>query len=228
MSIKVNRSDTIWSFVRTFFSFGSGIIILPFVMFYLGEEDLGIYYVFLSVSMISTFFDFGFNPSFSRNIAYSWSGAKSLNEEDIHSSDCGEPNFLLMAKTISACKIVYLAISCIALLLLLTIGTNYIERVTQNISDGLNMIAWMIYVIGIFLNLLFGYYTALLRGVGAIAAVNRANIISRGTQILITIILLAFDFQLIGVAIGYSTSGLLFRLLAKNEFFNYKNMDRLH
>ncbi len=45
---------------------------------------------------------------------------------------------------------------------------------------------WLVFCFSLFLNLYFGYFSALLRGSGKIDSVNKAQVFSRSLQILLT------------------------------------------
>ncbi len=200
---------------------GSHFLILPFLLNYLDADTLGLWYVFLSVGALVSLFDFGFSPTFARNIAYSWSGAKKLNRNDVDFAEKSEPNIMLLKKVIRTCKVIYFIISLLALILLLTFGTYYLSLISANFIGSHHYLAWVIYCIAVFFNLLFGYFIAILRGVGAIAELNKATILSRLVQILVSIFLLYLQFGILAVSIAYLASGMIFRLLSAIAFNNY-------
>ena len=226
MGIKVGKKDAIWSYLATIFSFGLSVIMVPIVLVYLNDDEMALYYIFSSLSGIAALLDFGFSPSIARGMAYAWSGQKSLSKEGIVSSCTDDPNYKLMAKVASACKILYSILAIFALLLALTIGTFYVSYITQDDSHSFYLIAWVIYAIAIFLNILFNYYAVYLRGVGAIAAVNKTTVISKLIQMIICLVLLGFDFGLIGVSIAYLLFGISYRLLARYYFNNFNGIGK--
>jgi O-antigen/teichoic acid export membrane protein len=224
MGIKITKKDIIWNYLGIFMAMGSNFFILPFMMYFLNGDSLGLWYIFLSIGGIVTLFDFGFNPTIARNVAYSWSGAIQLRKTDVVFSNNQEPNIGLLKKVISTCKKIYLFIAILALIILLTIGTFYILHIAKGISGNNHIIAWIIYSFAVFLNLYYGYYATFLRGVGAISKVNIANIISRSVQIVISIALLYFGFELIAVSLAYLGNGILFRMVSKSSFYKYENI----
>lgn len=224
MKIKVTKKDVIWNYLGIFMSMGSNFLLLPFMIYFLDSNSLGLWYVYLSIGGIVTLFDFGFNPTIARNVAYSWSGAKQLNKTDVTFTENLEPNIGLLKKVILTCKRIYLIISLTALLILLTMGTLYVLRISEELSGNSHIIAWFIYSIAIFLNLYYGYYTTCLRGVGAISKINIANIISRSIQIFISIALLFFGFGLIAVSLAYLANGIIFRIISKRYFYRFENI----
>lgn len=133
MQIKSSRSDIIWNYIGIVMSMASNFLLLPFLIKFIDGEMLGLWYVYLSIGGIVILFDFGFNPTLARNVAYCWSGAKELNAEGVGQTQGSEPNFDLLKRVISTCKAIYLVISAAALLVLLSIGTAYIHHISKNL-----------------------------------------------------------------------------------------------
>ncbi len=224
MSIKLSNNDYIWSYVGMIVSALSYVAILPFALYFLSSEMYGLWGIFQSLVAISLLFDFGFSTTFARNINYCWSGAKSLKKEGVIFVDSNEPNFELMKKTIVACRLVFSIIGLIALILMLSVGSIYILRVSKTISGNEPIIAWIIYAIAITLNIYYGYYNSFLRGVGAIKQANQATVFARLLQMILAVVLLFLGFGVIGTAVAYLSYGVVFRLLGKNFFYGYKGI----
>ena len=224
MAVKLSNRDYLWSYIGVFLSLTANLIMVPFVMHYLDGDHYGLWGVFQSLAGITVLFDFGFSTTFGRNINYCWNGAESLEKKGAVYSKSNEPNYYLMKKTMAACQRVFLIISSVTLLLMLTIGSAYVRHISVNIDTNEALIAWAFYAIAIFLNLYFGYYNSFLRGIGAIEQVNKAMVYGRGAQIIITILFLMFGFGLIGVSIAYLAYGTIFRVYAKRSFYKYKGL----
>lgn len=226
MQIQASRKDRLWSIAGIVLSMSANLVLLPAILHFLDDDMVGLYYVFSSLGAITGLFDFGFSPSVARSIAYAWSGASELAACGAGSADPGKPNFVLMKRIIRTCKYIYLLISSSALLVSLSIGTVYISSITKSISGYTPYLAWVLYALAIFLNLLFGYYTVCLRGVGAVADANKAMVFSRCAQIALSLILLSAGAGLAGVAIAYLGYGILYRLIAKRSFYRYRGIGR--
>ena len=224
MGIKVTKKDIVWNYLGTILSLSSNFIVLPIIVYFLDSELIGLWYVFLSIGGIVILFDFGFNPTLSRNVAYSWSGAKELIKKDVFKVEAQEPNIQLLKKVLRTCKLIYLIISTLALIVLLSIGTTYVLHISQGLDKISVFSAWFVYSISIFFSLYYGYYITFLRGVGAIREVNISTIISRVIQILTSITLLYLGLGLLAVAIANLAYGLVFRILCKKFFYNYDNI----
>lgn len=224
MQIRVTRADALWSYAGTIISMGANFFMLPFLMYFLDADMLGLWYVFVSMGTITSLFDFGFAVTFSRNITYCWSGAGELKEEDVVFSDGGEPNYELMKDVLSTSKFIYAVISTTAFIFLITLGTFYVKYITKNIDGNIPVISWLIYALAIFLNLYYGYYASFLRGVGAITQANKNTIYARAAHIIVMIVLLFSGTGIIGASAAYLTYGMVFRLLGKYHFYKYQGI----
>lgn len=227
MQIKITKRDAIWSYAGTIVSMGANFFMLPFLMYFLSSDMLGLWYVFVSIGTITSLFDFGFAVTFARNITYCWSGASELKKEDVSFSEGGEPNYLLMKDVLSTSKFIYAIISITALIFLITLGSLYIRYITRNVDDSsVPLISWLIYAAAVFLNLYYGYYASFLRGVGAVAQANKNTLYARAAHIILMIILLFSGAGIIGACVAYLAYGTVFRFLGKYHFYKYKDIGK--
>lgn len=224
--MQLKNKDYIWSYIGVILSLVANIVLTPFTMYFLDEDSFGLFSVFQSLAAITTLFDFGFATTFSRNINYCWNGATKLEKTEVTYSNSEEPNFLLMKKTISACKVVFLVISGCAFIIMATIGSFYIEHIAKgtSVEESVSLTSWLIYSIAIFLNLYFGYYGSFLRGVGDISDANIAIVIAKMAQIILTVVLLWAGLGLVGTSIAYLSYGVLYQQIAKRKFLIYKGI----
>ena len=229
MEVRLSKSDVVWSYIGTILSMGANLLMLPVIIYYLDADMLGLWYVFVSIGAIAALSDFGFAVTFARNITYCWSGAENLQKESVVYTENSEPDYFLMKRVLRACKTIYLRISSLALILLLSVGTAYIIYVSRHVDSIEHLIAWIIFSIAVFLNLYYGYYASFLRGVGAVGEANKNTIIARTAQILLTVVLLMSGLGIIGVCVAYLAYGTLFRVLGKWKFYHYHHIgDRLN
>lgn len=219
-SININRSDLIWSYLGTFFRLGVNIVLLPFVLHYLSDDDLGLWYVFGSINALVALLDFGFAPALSRNISYVWCGARELKKNSIIEVTDTTTDFVYFKTVLLTCKHIYLVIATIAFVILIGAGTPYIIAISNKEA----IIPWFIYSTGVLLNILYSYYSSFLRGVGAVAQSNKAAVYSRFVQIALTLPLLLAGTGLIGVSISYLCSGIALRLYSRFAFLKYEGI----
>ena len=219
-TINIGKQDVIWSYLGTFFRVSTNILLLPLLVYFLTQEELGLWYVFASVAQLVVLFDFGFAPTFARNISYIWSGASQVKKELIDTSCNKETDWVAFKTILKTCSSIYAIIATTGLIILLTIGSLYISKVS---SCGY-LLPWTVYCIAVFLNILYGYYTSFLGGIGAIAENHKAAIFSKIIQLLLTALLLLLDLGLLGVSIAYLLSGLSLRVISKYYFEKYEDI----
>ncbi len=224
MRIKLTKKDIIWSYAGTILSMAANLLMLPFIIYYLDADMLGLWYIYVSIGAIATLFDCGFSVTFARNITYCWSGATKLKKENVEFANNSEPDYRLMKNVIDTCKTIYFILSSCALLFLLVVGTGYIRYVSRDIPGLTHYYAWIVYAIAIFLNLYYGYYTSFLIGVGAVGQANKNTVIARTAQILCTLLTLFLGFGIIGVCAAYLVYGTSLRVLGKWKFYRYKGI----
>jgi len=221
VGIKAKKKDIVWNYIGIFFSMGANFLILPFMLWFLDADSIGLWYVYLSIGGIAALFDFGFNPTFARNMAYCWSGAKELQQDNVeHTSETG-PNYEQMSILIRTSRVIYFVLASIALLLLAVFGSAYILKVSASLNRSEVIISWVIYIMAVFLNLYYGYYASFLRGIGAIAAYNKINVGARILQIVIAAILMALRFGVIAVSLAYLIYALLIRVFSRQAFWGH-------
>lgn len=224
MQASVNKSDVIWSYLGTAFSMLSNLITIPMVIYFLDSDLVGLWYIFVSIGAIANLFDFGFTVTLARNITYVWGGARHLFKLGVETVHNEEPDYGLMKGILDTSKRIYFIISIVVLALLATVGTAYIFYKSQELEGSLHLYAWGVYAIGTFLNLYYNYYDSFLRGVGAIDIANKNRVIARCLHLLLMLVLLLCGAGILGASIAYLVYGIVFRLLGKKRFYEYKGI----
>lgn len=221
MIINTRKKDVVWNYLGISTSLGSQIILLPILIKYLEPDILGLWYIFVSIGSLVVLFDFGLNPTIARTVAYSWSGAKSLNRQDVdYIDEKSETNYELLFYIIKTCRLVYLLISLLALLTMLIIGTWYIKNISKDIFSYNILIAWFVYIVSIFFNLYVGYYAVALRGIGDIANLNKINVIAKLSFLIIGLLGLILGYGILALSLANLISGFILRCLSAYVFYN--------
>lgn len=215
MKVEAKKSDIAWNYIGTFVSMFGTLMLLPLLLKFLSDEEIGLWYVFVTISSFATLLEFGFNPTFARNITYVVSGATELNIiEPTNRNMSGNISYSLLKKVYYSCKFVYAAITVVALAVLSIIGTIYLDSVTKELEGGQHWYAWAVFVVATCVNLYFLYTASILRGLGDIAAENKAKTFGRISQIIVTLVLLMFGLGILGAAIGFFVNGLIIRVVS--------------
>lgn len=202
-----NKRDYIWAFIGYISEAGVYAVLTPIMAIYLPSEELGLWYTFMSIYMMTTILDNGFSPIITRNAAYCMGGAKELVKEGIPkmSGNCG-PNWKLLEKLFHVNRIMVAVISCITFILLITIGSPYIMFIARHTFKKEYLIAWSIFSLAISINLFVISLPAFLRGVGAIAEAQKIIAIGRTMQLVICMINVLLGFGILGLAVGFLIS----------------------
>lgn len=230
MAVDVTRKDLFWGYTALFFKTAAGIVLLPFILKLLPADQVGIWNLFLAIQGFMLLLDFGFQPTFMRNVSYLFNGAKSLRREGIDPEEAplGEPNYPLLKRAVRTMRLFYGLISAAAALLLLTAGTWYIGRMARELPEaGSVLAAWHVFALAIVLEFYFSYYNALLSGRGYIAQANQTLIGSRMTFLVGAAVSLMLGYGLVGVACSYLAGAVVGRVMSVRYFYDADLKDRL-
>lgn len=224
--MNIDKKDVIWGYVSLFLVQGINIILLPFILIYLTNKELGLWYTFTSMYGLALLIDFGFQATISRNISYIWSGAKNIKVTGyLESIDNNKIDKNYLIKLLSSVKFIYYIMGLIVFLILISVGTAYVHNVTTGEIDTKVAIAsWAFYLIAIILNIMFSFWNAILKGIGAIKEYNKTLIIAKISQIVFSIIFLYFGLGIIGVTFAYLLSVIINRIVLSKFFYKYNSI----
>lgn len=194
-------------------------------------DMVGIWSVFITITAIAGLLDFGFNPSFTRNITYVFSGVRALKENGFESVLSGNNtvDYNLLKGIIGTMRWVYLRISICLFILLATLGTYYVFVLLKNYR-GNHMevyIAWVILCTITTYNLFTQYYDSLLQGRGLIKKSKQIVIIGQAVYLVIASLLIMAGFGLVAIISAQAFSVLIIRLLSYNAFFTKEIRQKL-
>lgn len=231
MKIDITKKDIIWGYFAQFFSMASGLLVLPFILRLLTPEEIGMNYLMLTVGSMVSLFDFGFAPQFGRNFSYIFSGAQVLHKEGVELNNAAnrDINYRLLSTMIGTAKSIYQIISIIVLVVMLTLGTLYIHKVTHGFSNVNNsLLIWIVYSVSTFFNVYYTYYTSLLTGQGKIMESKKAMVYSKLVYIFLVLILLFSGVGLLGVCIANLIAPFVSRYLSYRYFFTADLKNRIN
>ena len=221
MSIKVSKSDVVWSYVALFFNLGSGIITLPLILRMLSTEEIAMNYLMLTIGAMVAVVDFGFSPQFGRNFTYVFSGAQTLEKEGVNHRVSSGVNYHLLRCLIDAARTVYKYMGIFVLILMLTAGTWYISKISEGFTNIRNcLLIWALYSFSVFFNVYFCYYSSLLTGRGMVQESKIAGMASRIIYIFLTYFLLLAGVGLLGVCIANLISPFVSRWMSYRYFYD--------
>lgn len=219
--MNVTNGDVVWSYIAQFFNVATGIIVLPMILRLLNTEEIAFYYVILNIGTLVNLFDFGFSAQFSRNFAYLFSGAQELQKEGLSNNVGGEINYKLLKVLINTAATVYRVISLIIIVMLLSFGSLYMRRVTDNFTTIDNsFILWILYSVSVFFNMYFMYINQMVMGKGLIRRNQQSIIASRVVYLVICFVMLNNHFGLFSIVIANMCSPFISRTILSFSFYD--------
>jgi len=229
--IQIGRNDLFWNYGATFLKIASSVILLPLILVKLSTELVGIWTIFMTVTAFSTLIDFGFGPSFTRNVAYVFSGVKKLQNTgfEIVNSEFVTIDFGLLKSLINSMKWLYKRLASVLFIFLISIGTYYIYILTKNYTGSKSdiYISWFILCIINTYNVYTLYYDALLQGKGLIKRSKQIIILGNITYLSLAFILLQSGFGLISIVSAQASSVIVIRWLSYRAFFSEEIKNKL-
>lgn len=217
--------------MATFLQIGSGVLLFPIILHKLPSETVGVWSIFLTIASFTALLDFGFSPSFTRNVTYIFSGVNKLEKSGISQElTSGNINFDLLGSTIRAMKWFYSRIALIVLLFLVTLGSAYLYQVTNKsfMGDKTQIeIAWLLFCAVNTYNIYTLYYDALIMGSGKVMKNKQIIIISQTIYLSTAILFIFMGWGLIAIVLAQALAMILKRYLSYKTFFTSELKNRL-
>lgn len=216
-----HRSDVAWGYLAQFLNIGSGVLLLPAVLRYLPTEDVGLWFVFITLTSLAQLLEFGFQPTIARNTAYVFAGVQSLKQQGLpHEVRAGATvSLCLLADLIQASRAIYRVVAAVGGLVLLVGGSLYVMSVAgpeQSLPTVLG--AWMLYAGGYVLNFYYGYVNGLMQGRGDLVAASQVVIVTRASMLVSGVAALVSGAGLLGLGAATFLTCLLGRVVAMRFF----------
>ena len=209
---------------------GAGVILLPFILNKMPQETVGIWNIFQTITALVLMLDFGFRPTFARNISYIFSGVKKLQKNGVTHIDAdAEVDYSLLKGSLIAMQRFYRWMALGAFILLLTAGTAYFYYILQKYSGDRQdaLIAWILLIAINCYNLYTFYYDALLTGKGYVKQTQQINILGQALYIALAIGLIYAGFGLTAIVTSQLVSTIVRRILSYRVFFTQRLKDAL-
>ena len=222
--MQINKKDVILNYAATFLKIAASSLLLPFILRLMSAETVGIWTVFITINSLISIFDFGFNPAFTRNVTYIFSGIRKLEVEGFSTiglTKNNEIDYGLLKGLIKAMQWFYFRTAGLFFLLVSTLGTYYIYRVLKNYhgSHSEVYVAWSLLCTINTYNLFSLYYDSLLQGKGLVKRSKQIVIISQIIYLVIAAILIMSGKGLIAVVAAQGSSVIIVRWLSHRLFF---------
>lgn len=210
------KKDVLWGYLSQFLQYGAALLVLPLLLTKLTSAELGVWYVFMTISALVSMLDMGFTTTLARNVSYVMGGAKRLQKRGYEVVEqTGDIDYGLLKAMIAASRRIFFLIATVALVLLVVPGSAYILHVArEQVDQQAVLLAWSVFVFATVLNLFYKYYTPLLQGRGLYAGFYKSSALANLGFVAISAVLLLAGLGLLAVALGYLVSALVGRWLS--------------
>ena len=230
--MQIGRKDVLWSYAATFLQIGAGVILLPFILRTFPQETVAVWTIFSTIIALSSMLDFGFNPSFARNVSYVISGVKELKKtgfQIVKNTNC-EVDYGLFKGLIGAMRWFYGRVALILFILLITLGTYYIHAILKTYSHNHTEVymSWAILCIINSYSLYTLYYDSLLQGQGLIKKAKQIQIVGQLIYLFVAVVMIVLQFNLIAVVCAQALSVIIRRFLSHKTIYTAEFKQRLH
>lgn len=218
----IGKREIIWSYAGTAFMIGAGVLLLPFILHKMPQETVGIWNIFQTITVFVLLLDFGFRPTFARNISYIFSGVKTLQKDGVsQTTSDAAVDYGLLKGTLIAMRRFYRWIALVVFGLLATVGTAYfyfiLKKYNGDHQDAL--IAWILLIAINCYNLYTMYYDSLLTGKGYVKRNQQINMLGQAVYISIAIGLIYAGLGLTAIVASQLVSTIIRRVLTYRVFF---------
>ena len=229
---QIGKKDVAWSYLATFFLIGSNIILLPVILHEMPASMVAVWSIFQVISGLVHLLDFGFRPSFARNVSYIFTGVQELQVEGVAKIEKSDTiNYTLLKTVLHAMRTFYRWMAISVLVMMLLFGSLYIYYVVMpkyNESHTDLLIAWFMLVAVNSYNLYTLYYDALLLGKGYVKLSQQITIVGQELYLAISVVLIVAGCGLTAIVSAQFVSVFVRRILSYRTFFKPELVNELN
>lgn len=219
--IQITYRDHIWNYLSYGLNLGINVILLPVILYFLSENEVGLWYVMISIGTLATLFDFGFAPQMARQISYCYTGASEICAEGLSEVNPETDGEYLFSRVIVTSKYIYAIIASVVFILLIFVATFYIEKVARSIFTNRILWAWFFYASACVVNIYYAYFNSFFRGIGKFVILSRTTVISKTVQLILTFVGLYMGYGILAISLGYFFSVITFRVCLRQAYLRF-------
>lgn len=213
------NSAVAWSWGFNVLRLASGMILLPLVLTRLATNDLGMYYVLLSLAALVPLVDFGFSPTVGRFVGYAMGGAESIQAQGVAlPGKSSSPNYRMLWDLLGTTRTIYRYLTLVLLVVLGCWGTYVVElRIHDTSSLLLTRLAWAATLATALFDLYSYWWVHYLRSMNEVVAATRIGALASAIRLLVAAVLLLAGGGLLSLPIGTLFGSILQRELARRR-----------
>lgn len=216
----VKKQDIIWGYLSQFLNIASNLLLLPFILRCLSQEEIGLWYVFVAMAGLIQLLEFGLLPTISRFISYVYSGASQIIYNKVPECNKGHLDKEYLNNVVAVSRKIYSKISLIAFFSITVFGNIYLYSLNTSSSHYYIMACWTLYGISICVQLYFGYYNSILKGRGDQTTLNKVIVLTKTIFLTVSIPLLITGVGLLSLSIASALAVVIDRIIITRCVFS--------
>ena len=200
---RLMESPSAWAVLATTMRMGSGVILLPLLLRNISPEEVGVWYIFQSLGIITILFDFGLGGTITRAASALWAGAKCIISQGLPSGGTAAPNIAELGYLLGVTRKLYQYIVIVILLVLTMLSPWFVfSGDIAAHTSGVVTWAWWGYIVGAALGLRINGELVFLSGVGAMRQAQLVTVISQLIYLVISVVLVTYTKSIAGLVIA--------------------------
>jgi len=212
--IQYFHSATGWLAIAIFLRLGSGVLLLPLILRYVPEDQLGLWYVFLSLGNAAVIIDLGFSKTAIRSVAALWAGAGQLTAQGVGLADKAIPNYGGVRDLLAAMRLLYFLMALVVAVYLIIADHFLIPWTAENdLTLNSPRFAWYVYAAGQVVTSYTRWQVPVLAGIGKMRLSQQYVAVSTVIYLGTATFLLVIGYELLAIAIGQIVQIVLGRML---------------
>ena len=227
---RVSRSAVSWSLIAAGLRFGSALLLLPLILWRIPSDELGLWYVFVSLGALAALLDLGFAHSATRSVGYLWAGSRMLlpfgiadlliETDPIGGATHRQPNFRMLSSLVVTLRVYYLSVGGLLLLLLTTAGGAWIWHKSVDLANAQSIrLAFLAYAIGVSLGLANSVWPSLLAGINAVKEAQQITAACLLAYFCLAVAGLLAGWGMWALVLGTIVSAFAERLIGRTVFY---------
>lgn len=218
MAGALSRGDVAWGYVAQLMNLAGGLLLLPVLLWRWTPEEIGLWFVFLTMVSLAQLLELAVQPTLVRSAAYVYAGATALRSQGL-----GEPvtagqavDRALLWQLFVAGRAAYRLVAAAVAVVLLVGGSAYVQHLQARDGAGLEggVTAWIAYAAGYVIGAYFGYFNAFILGRGDVAQSYQLVVVTKGGFVVVAAGAVAAGAGLWGVGLAALLSSIASRWLA--------------
>jgi O-antigen/teichoic acid export membrane protein len=213
---RLRNSTVAWSWLSNGLRLALGVLLLPLVLRKLSTEELGMYYVLLSLVALAPVIDFGFSPTIVRFVSYAMGGAEALQAHGFAKATSAAPNSRLLWQLFFTTRTLYRYFAVAVLVLVGAWGTYMVElRVHETPFPNITWAAWVIMLAATVFDIYSNWAVIFLRGMNEVLVSVQISVVASAVKFAVAAGLLLGGAGLMSLPLGSLLGSVLQQSLAR-------------